>query len=186
MYKVLKAKYFPTTNFLESKIGSNPSYSWRSICGCKDLIYRTPWSVGNGQDIKIWKDRWSAAAEISDQSLVLTMWMKMQRLVIYLTNKQCNGTRNCWTCFWHFTKDGNYTVRSGYHLLAGLESNETGLERDNVLNRPLNWEYIWSSIWKATIPNKVKMFSWRFCQEILPIYANLVKRRIPVESLSKM
>lgn len=29
--RVLKAKYFPNSSFLEAKLGSGPSYLWRSI-----------------------------------------------------------------------------------------------------------------------------------------------------------
>ena len=47
--RIFKAKYFPNTNFLEAKLGSKPSYAWRSI---------SVWRVGNGESIKIWGDRW--------------------------------------------------------------------------------------------------------------------------------
>ena len=29
--RIMKAKYYPNTNFLEAEIGRNPSYAWRSI-----------------------------------------------------------------------------------------------------------------------------------------------------------
>ncbi|KAL8126997.1 hypothetical protein AgCh_014061 [Apium graveolens] len=36
--RVYKARYFPTVNFLEAKIGHNPSYIWRSILEAKELV----------------------------------------------------------------------------------------------------------------------------------------------------
>ncbi|CAH9132186.1 unnamed protein product [Cuscuta epithymum] len=55
--RVYQAKYYQKRSFLESGLGSNPSFIWRSICEAKGVIsegYR--WSVGNGQSIKVWTD----------------------------------------------------------------------------------------------------------------------------------
>ena len=37
---------------------------------------------------------------------------------------------------------------------------------------------MWNALWKLHIPNKIKVFGWRACQEIFPTRLNLVKRRI--------
>ena len=48
--RVLKAKYFPTNNLLNAKLGSLPSYSLRSIHSSLEVIRRgTRWRVGNGK-----------------------------------------------------------------------------------------------------------------------------------------
>ena len=39
-------------------------------------------------------------------------------------------------------------------------------------------EMVWCLIWKAKVPNKVKIFAWRACHNIPPAYANLVNRRV--------
>jgi hypothetical protein len=36
--KIYKARYFPQTSLFEAKIGANPSYAWRSIWNCRDVI----------------------------------------------------------------------------------------------------------------------------------------------------
>ena len=59
VYKVLKAKYFPTTNFIHASIGHNPSFTWRSLIFAQSLIIEGMlWRVGNGENIKVWQDRW--------------------------------------------------------------------------------------------------------------------------------
>ena len=59
VYKVLKAKYFPTTDFIHASIGHNPSYTWRSLISAQSLIIEgMRWRVGNGENIKVWQDRW--------------------------------------------------------------------------------------------------------------------------------
>ena len=58
MAQVFKSKYFPYGDFLNSKLGSNPSYAWRSIHNSLEVIRRgTRWRVGNGCRIYIWDDR---------------------------------------------------------------------------------------------------------------------------------
>lgn len=38
--RLLKAKYFPNCSFFYSSLGMNPSFSWRSIWGVKDVLGR--------------------------------------------------------------------------------------------------------------------------------------------------
>ncbi|KAK8302834.1 hypothetical protein V6Z12_D04G112500 [Gossypium hirsutum] len=37
--RILKARYFPITEFPQSVLGQNPSFTWRSIWGIKDLLH---------------------------------------------------------------------------------------------------------------------------------------------------
>ncbi|KAL0011421.1 hypothetical protein SO802_006529 [Lithocarpus litseifolius] len=57
--KVLKARYYPNGDVLNSKVGSNPSYTWRSIVKGLEVIRKgTRWRVGYGRLIHIWEDKW--------------------------------------------------------------------------------------------------------------------------------
>ena len=50
--RVLKARYFPTSDLLNAKLGSSPSYSWRSIHSSLEIIRcGIRWRVGNGKQI---------------------------------------------------------------------------------------------------------------------------------------
>lgn len=63
--------------------------------------------------------------------------------------------------FWRLTKDGFYTVKSGYWLgLGGHNIDETS-EACGL------WKKIWCSQW----PPKLKHFVWRACKESLPVNA---------------
>ncbi|CAH9085462.1 unnamed protein product [Cuscuta epithymum] len=61
MCRVLKARYYPKSSFLESNLGNNPSFIWRSIFETlgilKENIRRR---VGNGVDVQVWADAWLA------------------------------------------------------------------------------------------------------------------------------
>ena len=57
--RVLKAKYFPHTSFLDAQIPCNASFIWRSICGAKEVLHKgLRWRVGSGAKIRIWHDKW--------------------------------------------------------------------------------------------------------------------------------
>ncbi|XP_040990995.1 uncharacterized protein LOC121238231 [Juglans microcarpa x Juglans regia] len=58
--QVIKAKYYPSSTFLEAKLGSKPSYVWRSFLAARPLIEAgSYWRIGNGNQVQIWKDRWT-------------------------------------------------------------------------------------------------------------------------------
>lgn len=57
--KLYKARYYPNGDVLNLKLGSNPSYAWRSIFKALKVIRKsTRWRVGNGKLIHIWEDKW--------------------------------------------------------------------------------------------------------------------------------
>jgi hypothetical protein len=57
--RLMKAKYYSETSILEAKIGQRPSFVWRSILSSCDLLREgLVWRVGNGSNIRIWKDKW--------------------------------------------------------------------------------------------------------------------------------
>jgi hypothetical protein len=44
---------------LKAKLGSNPSYIWRSILASRDLLLKgLQWRVRNGKEVNIWEDDW--------------------------------------------------------------------------------------------------------------------------------
>ncbi|XP_073132985.1 uncharacterized mitochondrial protein AtMg00310-like [Henckelia pumila] len=57
--KVLKAKYYPTGDFLNAKLGHNPSYIWRSIWSSQVLLAKgIRWKIEYGRNIRVWTDPW--------------------------------------------------------------------------------------------------------------------------------
>ncbi|KAL8556561.1 hypothetical protein ACS0TY_004132 [Phlomoides rotata] len=57
--RVLKAKYFPNSHFLDIRLGQRPSFMWSGIQEAQKLIRReVRWKVGNGEDIRFWSFPW--------------------------------------------------------------------------------------------------------------------------------
>jgi hypothetical protein len=57
--KVYKEKYFSEVTFLDSELGSKPSFAWCSIWNSRKLLKEgLIWRVGDGESIQIWGDCW--------------------------------------------------------------------------------------------------------------------------------
>ncbi|KAE8709925.1 hypothetical protein F3Y22_tig00110328pilonHSYRG00885 [Hibiscus syriacus] len=56
---VLQARYYSGGGFLNSRLGSNPSYIWHSLWSAHGLIEQWfRWRIGNGERMNIWNDPW--------------------------------------------------------------------------------------------------------------------------------
>lgn len=54
VHRVLKAKYFAKSSFMEAQVGKNPSYIWRSLLVARLVVQEgARWCVGDGRSIKI-------------------------------------------------------------------------------------------------------------------------------------
>ncbi|KAL0345399.1 UNVERIFIED_CONTAM: putative mitochondrial protein [Sesamum radiatum] len=57
--RLLKHKYFPSTDVLSAVAGQGSSFTWRSMIEARDLIVAgLRWQVGSCRNIRIWKDGW--------------------------------------------------------------------------------------------------------------------------------
>jgi hypothetical protein len=57
--QVLRAKYYPDGNLLNTGPKKGSSFTWQSIISGLQTFKRGHiWRVGNGQNIDIWKDHW--------------------------------------------------------------------------------------------------------------------------------
>uniref|UniRef100_A0A2N9EQ08 Reverse transcriptase domain-containing protein n=1 Tax=Fagus sylvatica TaxID=28930 RepID=A0A2N9EQ08_FAGSY len=74
---------------------------------------------------------------------------------------------------WHATRDGNYTVRSGYHMLLQNSRNS-----NPDCSRQGEHDPLWKTIRASRVPAKVKTFLWKACHESLPTKAGLFRRRV--------
>ena len=77
--------------------------------------------------------------------------------------------------YWLHHKTGAYTVRSGYHVARILSREKTGV---GECSRPPRGSHLWAKLWKLHVPNKIKIFGWKVCQNILPTKDALFRRKI--------
>ena len=77
--------------------------------------------------------------------------------------------------FWLHTKNRDYSVKSGYHIARLLSKQEADMGESS---REAMGNLIWAKLWKLKIPNKIRVFGWRACLDILPTWANFARRKI--------
>ena len=77
---------------------------------------------------------------------------------------------------WSCTPIGEFSTSSAYKLLAA----STSTEHASASNQA-NQSTFWKHLWKMQVPNKIKHFVWRVCNNALPTKCNLKRRHI-VES----
>jgi hypothetical protein len=57
--RILKAKYYPNGNLLDTAFIQNTSASWQGIMHCLELLKQGAiWRIGDGTQVKIWWDNW--------------------------------------------------------------------------------------------------------------------------------
>lgn len=85
---MLRARYFPSCDLLDARLGVKPSYTWRSLHGVFDVIRKgTRWVIGNGESVHVDLSRWLLQPS-SFQPLLLGNSIEADLLVAQLIDKQ--------------------------------------------------------------------------------------------------
>ncbi|XP_042973065.1 uncharacterized mitochondrial protein AtMg00310-like [Carya illinoinensis] len=150
---VLKQKYFSKTGFLDATLGARPSFAWRGVCaGLEILREGLVWRVGSGHNINIWKDWWIPLFHQKELSL-LDQWAELLTAQEYEAIKaipiSVGGKED--RMVWHFTTNGQYSVKSGYHVHRQMEVDFQGES-----SRKTQVKHVWKSIWKLKTSPSIK------------------------------
>ncbi|XP_042969143.1 uncharacterized protein LOC122301839 [Carya illinoinensis] len=196
--QVLKLKYFPNVDFFQAKLGSRPSFIWRSIQAARGLVEKgSLWRIGNGLGTKIWKDRWLPQPSSYKIQSPVHLFPENEVVARLINNETKQWDRGLTTTLfgpdtasliqripisfsgandrliWLGTKDGSFSVKSAYHLQKESMEQLKGQSSRGIQNKE-----VWTGCWKLQIPNATKIFIWRACLESLPTMLNLSKRKI--------
>ncbi|XP_062007966.1 uncharacterized protein LOC133724996 [Rosa rugosa] len=197
---ILQQKYAVNGNWAAVQVGSKDSFIWKSLMWGKELLCAgIRRRIGNGDTTRIWEDKWlpspwsfrvitlrflDSATTVNQLMEKPGMWnvdfIKDKFLSVdvekILSIPLCESSGGD-VAVWHYTKDGYYTVKSGYWLGMELRQVDRGAEcsRENDVSNSNN---VWSLIWGLGVPNKVKLFLWRACHAFLPCVERLVRRKV--------
>jgi hypothetical protein len=203
--QVLKAKYYPQQSFLKAKHSYRPSYSWQSIQKASHVLKRGCfWWIGNGKQISIWEDRW-----LHPYGEQPTWTPKPDTTNLHKVSDLMDPQNNQWnhhlinqTFFpmeanlitqipiinpseddiisWQGSKDGIYTVKSGYHALMDWDkARKNQAQPSTNPSRHTNWK----KFWKQNNPPKHLHLIWRILNNAIPVKMNLISKGITCDSL---
>ncbi|KAE8708292.1 hypothetical protein F3Y22_tig00110348pilonHSYRG00365 [Hibiscus syriacus] len=180
VFKVFKAKYFPSTSFFEAKLADRHSYAWASIMKAKEALREGFfWRVGIDSKVSMFADKWGDSKPLSWSERYLdnvevpvgvgefmipgcARWdeNKLNRVLIADDASKVLNTLiasvHTDLMLWSHHTSGMYSAKSGYNWLK-------------LQNSPLLIaEGIWNEVARAKVLPKIKIFGWRLCHEAIP------------------
>ena len=199
---VLKEKYFPGSHLMEASRGRNTSWGWKGIYeACQVLRCGLRWRVGDGSSINIRNDPWFPkpstfkvtplaslqATMVSDLIEPSTRTWKAEMVksgfnlddVSPILSIPVSRTGRRDRLVWHHSVNGEYSVRTGYgEAVKLMENGALGRRGRGTSSENRKPNQVWNLIWKLKVPNKIKLFIWRCCNNSLVVRHNLKKRDV--------
>ena len=148
-FHFFKSKFFPRGSIFDAK-ENKWSFAWRSILKGRDLIRSgLKWRIGNGSRVRIFLDAWlpgsrqgrvlSLVSESHENSLVSSLinqvdksWKVAEIDSMFILEEVAIIKAIPLSLFdqddlhfWPYTRDGVYTVKSGYRVLMEQEDTES-------------------------------------------------------------
>jgi ribonuclease HI len=202
--RVLRARYYPNGNFVDTVFTGNPSSTWTAISYGLDLLKKgLVWRVGNGRSIRIWRDPWlpresymkvltprrknrlRRVSELLDaqgnwnEALVReTFYQVDSDIIMKIKPSQRLGDD---ILAWQPEKSGHFSVRSAYKLALHESPEQCAFPAASTC--PDGRDPCWSKIWKAAVPPKVKVFAWKTASNALATEANKLNRGMQVTGI---
>ncbi|MFQ6654705.1 hypothetical protein Gotur_025582, partial [Gossypium turneri] len=194
--RVLKAKYFPNSDFYKARLGNLPSFTWKSIWAVRGFLERGRcWRVGRGDQISIWTDSWIPGNEadiipiqdrndniklVSDlidsdsRSWKIELIRNTFQPVIAEKILQIPLAETVQEDFqvWRGEPTGEFYVRSAYKLLQETNPDPNGLMLHTEITN------FYTKLWKLYIPSKIQMTVWRISWNFILTFLNLKIKRV--------
>jgi hypothetical protein len=151
------------------------------------------WRIGDGSQVRIWRDNWlprsdslkvsgkkketrmrwvseliSPNTRLWDENKIRTYFFPHDAEAILAIKLTQRSTEDF--VAWNMEDNGVFTVRSAYRL--GLQPTMDRLATGQSSSAPLGDRPAWDYIWKARVPQKIRVFSWKAAtsQQILSLF----------------
>lgn len=187
-----KSKILSHVWFMESPVPRSASTTWKSIIHGRLLLREgLVWRVGNGSKINIWMDNWiprdglirpigakdmqniNYVDDLLDYSwknwdLPTLQWVFSDYDVVDISQIVVGGLGRDDMLAWNYTKNGQFTVWSTYHLemkMKELSSGSPECSSSAAMHARRN------ELWCTDVPGKAKVHSWRLLKNGLAVGA---------------
>lgn len=160
--------------------------------------------MGNGGSISVWRDRWLPIPntfKVISSTPIFLVDLHVQNL-IDVVNRLWNSNILALLLshgdqlviksillslkfpadhlIWHYTAKGSFTVKSAYHV-AYSSLQDHCLTASTYVGGSNSCSHLWSTLWRANVPNKFKICVWRATSNILANISNLVQRSVQID-----
>ena len=195
--KLMKAKYYPHGHILDTVFPQSASVTWQGIMHGLELLKNgVIWRVGDGSSINIWRDNWLprntglkisakrhntrlrwvsdlflSGRKVWDENLIKYLFYPHDAEEILKIHIHAYGDGDF--IAWHYEKNGLFSVKSAYNLALKLKDSQDKLGQSS--GDPCGERRLWDLIWKANIPQKIRIFAWRAATNSLAVQTNRVK-----------
>lgn len=197
--RVLKARYFANSDFLQASCPKSASYTWQSILFGRDLLQAgLIWRIGNGKNINVWTDNWiprqgllkpmgaldkrniTKVADLMNYSGKEWDVAKLKRVLLPgdvedIMRIPIGGANREDFYAWNYTKNGVFSVRSAYHFCMDMKNLKVGKPESSSSVAEHNG---WLELWDTNVPAKAKIHVWRLAQNGLAVGSELQRRNI--------
>ena len=162
------------------------------------IVKGSRWCVGDGAAINIWQDKWvpsqnghkvisppntlQAGAEVCELLSPSFSWNTELIEEIFLpfeaeSIKQIPlvGVNKPDRLIWAQSLNGCFSIQSTFHML--VEESRKGAQGASSSSAQ-RWNSFWNKLWSIQVPQKIRLFMWKKCSNILPICTKLFDRKI--------
>lgn len=169
---------------------------WRSILkGLEVLKEGIIWRIGDGTNVRIWEDPWiprgvtrrpashqganllSKVSELLDpgtgswDSDLVTSCFHPDDAQTILRIPICDQTEDF--VAWHFDSKGVFSVKSAYKIHVQMLKNEASRQQGHSSANVEQNSELFRALWKVHCPPRVHHFLWRFAHNSHPMYMNI-------------
>ena len=196
--RVIRGRYYRLSSPLRMGTSDTPSYVWTSMTAARKLLLLGIRSkVHSGYEINVWEDLWipstparsarSRAPAVNPKMIVSSLinpatkeW-DVRLLEQYIAQEDIplilslaiSPTHRRDTFCWSYSKNGQYTVKSGYWVATNLMRDEEDLE---VLQPSIT--KLQAFAWKVKAPQKICHLIWQLISGQIAVTRNLVRRNM--------
>ncbi|KAF4358064.1 hypothetical protein G4B88_021813 [Cannabis sativa] len=173
---VVNAKYCQVEGFFSTPRPSKASLVVRGIWATRDFIRQNSiWIIGQDSKVNVWDYHWSCGNGIQYDVGVLNPKIKgidlsgwdRRRLSAYFTPEPTNSLisvdrrllADSDSVYWKSSSDGKFSLKVAYWDL----NKERVAEKDEMC----------SLIWKSKLHERLKLFLWKLCCDVLPFGSRL-------------
>lgn len=201
--RVLKGRYFRTSNPIDIEKASSPYYVWRSLMAVKPLLRSgLRKSIGSGYNTRVWDEMWlptipprqpSGIRPIQKPNLLVfelidrntKSWnldflrtLFIPEDIPLITSLRISRSFKVDSFCWVYTKSGIYSVNTGYDEMCRLD-NDTSPE---LCTEP-SITSLTQQVWQVKTVPKIQHFMWQSLSNCVPVCSRLADRHChPVQT----